>query len=164
MASWYGHPYHGRPTASGEIYDQEAPTAAHRLLPFGTRLRVENLDNGRTAQLTVNDRGPFVEGRILDVSRRMARELDLLGPGTARVRLTVLETPGPPRACWFLMAGVFEGEREARIHLERLAAEGLPGRVQNSLDGKVRVWAGPFRTLEEVRRAHEGYGGMVVGC
>lgn len=164
MASWYGHPYHGRPTASGEIYDQEAPTAAHRLLPFGTRLRVENLENGRTAQLTVNDRGPFVEGRILDVSRRMARELDLLGPGTARVRLTVLETPGPPRACWFLMAGVFEGEREARIHLERLAAEGLPGRVQNSLDGKVRVWAGPFRTLEEVRRAHEGYGGMVVGC
>ena len=92
-ASWYGQPHHGNPTASGEIFDQEAATGAHRTRPFGTRIRVENLDNGRSATLTINDRGPFVKDRILDVSRRIARELGMLGPGTARVRITVLELP-----------------------------------------------------------------------
>ncbi|MFH1763527.1 MAG: septal ring lytic transglycosylase RlpA family protein [Gemmatimonadota bacterium] len=95
MASWYGHPYHGRATASGESYDMEAPTGAHRTLPFGTRLRVENLDNGRSATLTINDRGPFAKERILDVSRRVAEELGMLGPGTARVRITILEVHQP---------------------------------------------------------------------
>jgi rare lipoprotein A len=90
MASWYGEPFHGRRTASGEVYDMEAMTCAHRTLPFGARIRVENLDNGRSTTLTVNDRGPFVEGRIVDVSRRGARELGMLGPGTARVRITVV--------------------------------------------------------------------------
>ena len=69
----------------------EARTGAHPTLPFGTRIRIENLDNGRTATLTINDRGPFVKERIVDVSRRVARELGMLGPGTARVRITVLE-------------------------------------------------------------------------
>jgi rare lipoprotein A (peptidoglycan hydrolase) len=95
MASWYGHPYHGRATASGEVYDMEAPTGAHRTLPFGTRLRVENLDNGRSTTLTINDRGPFAKERILDVSRRVAEELGMLGPGTARVRITILEVHQP---------------------------------------------------------------------
>lgn len=69
----------------------EAMTAAHPSLPFGTRLRVENLDNGRSVTVTINDRGPFVKERILDVSRRAARELGMLGPGTARVRITVMD-------------------------------------------------------------------------
>jgi len=69
----------------------EAPTGAHRTLPFGTRLRVENLDNGRSTTLTINDRGPFVKGRILDVSRRVAQELGMLGTGTARVRIAILD-------------------------------------------------------------------------
>ncbi len=90
MASWYGAPYHGRTTASGERYDREGLTAAHRSLPFGTRIRVTNLANGRSLILRVTDRGPFKPDRILDVSRRAARELDFLGPGTAPVRLEVL--------------------------------------------------------------------------
>lgn len=94
MASWYGNPFHGRATASGETYDMEAMTAAHPTLPFGTRVRVENLDNGRSATVTINDRGPFVKDRILDVSRKAARELGMLGPGTARVRITVLSGAG----------------------------------------------------------------------
>ncbi len=73
----------------------EAPTGAHRTLPFGTRLRVENLDNGRSTTLTINDRGPFAKKRILDVSRRVAEELGMLGPGTARVRITILEVVQP---------------------------------------------------------------------
>lgn len=70
------------------------PTCAHQTLPFGTRLRVENLDNGRSTTLRVNDRGPFVKGRILDVSRKGAQELGIIEPGTARVRITVLEVGG----------------------------------------------------------------------
>jgi len=91
IASWYGEPFHGRRTASGETYDMNKLTCAHRTLPFGTRLRVQNLDNGRSITLRVNDRGPFVDGRILDVSRKAAQELGIIGPGTARVRITTLE-------------------------------------------------------------------------
>lgn len=89
-ASWYGAKYHGRQTASGERYDMEALTAAHRTLPFGTRIRVTNLGNGRRIVLRVNDRGPFVPGRVLDVSRRAARELGFLEAGLATVRIEVL--------------------------------------------------------------------------
>lgn len=95
IASWYGQPFHGRTTASGERFDMNKLTCAHKTLPFGTRLRVENLDNGRAVTLRVNDRGPFVEGRILDVSRGAAEELEMIGPGTARVRISVLG-PGVP--------------------------------------------------------------------
>jgi rare lipoprotein A len=90
-ASWYGEPFHGRTTASGERYDMNDLTCAHKTLPFGTRIRVQNLDNGRSVTLRVNDRGPFVEGRIVDVSRRAAQELGMMGPGTARVRITVVD-------------------------------------------------------------------------
>lgn len=94
VASWYGDPFHGRRTASGEVYDMERLTAAHQTLPFGTRVRVENLDNGMAVTVRINDRGPFVKGRILDLSRRAARELGMIGSGTARVQITVLEGSG----------------------------------------------------------------------
>jgi rare lipoprotein A len=90
VASWYGEPFHGRTTASGETYDMNDLTCAHRTLPFGTRLHVRNLENGRTVVVRVNDRGPFAKDRIVDLSRRAARELEMIGPGTARVRITVL--------------------------------------------------------------------------
>jgi rare lipoprotein A len=90
LASWYGAPYHGRATASGERYDEEGLTAAHRALPFGTLIRVTNLANGRSLVLRVNDRGPYEPERIVDVTRRAARELGFLGAGSARVRLEVL--------------------------------------------------------------------------
>jgi len=93
VASWYGHPYHGRPAADGEIYDMEKMTAAHRTLPFNTWVRVTNLDNGKTADLRIIDRGPFVEGRIIDVSHAAARELGLIGPGLANVRIDVISAP-----------------------------------------------------------------------
>jgi rare lipoprotein A len=96
VASWYGHPYHGRPTASGEIYDMENLTAAHRTLPFQTWLDVTNLSNGKHVEVRVTDRGPFVDGRIIDLSRAAAREIDMLGTGTARVRLKVIEPPKSP--------------------------------------------------------------------
>lgn len=90
IASWYGVPYHGRTTASGETYDMNDLTAAHRSLSFGARVRVTNLENGRSLVLRVNDRGPFVKRRIIDVSKRAARELGFLHDGLARVRVEVL--------------------------------------------------------------------------
>lgn len=90
-ASFYGAQHHGRRTASGEVFDAGRLTAAHRTLPFGTRVRVTNLKNGRHVDVTVNDRGPFRRGRVIDVSRRAAKELGFLRAGTARVRVEVLE-------------------------------------------------------------------------
>ncbi len=90
MASWYGGKFHGRQTASGEAYDMWRMTAAHKTLPFGTIVRVTHSGNGKSVILRINDRGPFVKGRIIDVSRAAAVKLDLFGEGVAKVRLEVL--------------------------------------------------------------------------
>ena len=90
MASWYGGKFHGRKTAGGQRYDMHAMTAAHKTLPFGTRVRVTNLANRRSVVLTINDRGPFVKGRVVDVSKRAAEVLRFKHQGTAQVRLEVL--------------------------------------------------------------------------
>ncbi len=90
VASYYSRAHDGRPTASGARYDERDLTAAHRTLPFGTRVRVTNLANGRTIVVRITDRGPFVRGRVLDVSLQAARDLDFVRAGTARVRLEVL--------------------------------------------------------------------------
>jgi rare lipoprotein A len=90
VASWYGPGFHGRPTASGETFDMYDLTCAHRSLPFGTRLEVTNPENGRSTQVVVNDRGPFVRGRDLDLSYAAAREIGLVGSGTGRVMVKYL--------------------------------------------------------------------------
>jgi rare lipoprotein A len=90
-ASWYGHPHHGRRTASGEPYDMNRLTAAHRTLPLGTRVLVTNLDNGRSVEVRINDRGPFVAGRVIDLSRAAARRLGALGTGVIPVRLKIID-------------------------------------------------------------------------
>lgn len=96
IASWYGHPYHGRPTSSGEIYDMEQMTGAHRTLPFGAIVRVTNLTNNKRVEVRINDRGPFAAGRIVDLSRAAARNINMIGPGTARVRVELLSYAGTP--------------------------------------------------------------------
>ncbi len=93
IASWYGPGFHGKATASGAIYNQNDFTAAHQTLPLGTRVMVTNLENGSTTEVTINDRGPFAKGRIIDLSHSAARLLDMVGPGTALVRVDVLESP-----------------------------------------------------------------------
>ena len=90
IASWYGADYHGRRTANGETYDMNAMTAAHPTLPMPTIVRVTNLDNGRSALIRINDRGPFAEGRIIDMSRAGARALGFERKGLARVRVQVM--------------------------------------------------------------------------
>jgi rare lipoprotein A len=90
LASWYGEFHHGLQTASGEIFDMTQLTAAHRTLPLGTRLRVTNLENGRIVRVRVNDRGPYVAGRILDLSHQAARHLDMVERGVVPVRLDIV--------------------------------------------------------------------------
>jgi rare lipoprotein A len=91
-ASWYGEPHHGRLTASGEPFNMNALTAAHRSLPFGTRLRVVNLENDREVEVRINDRGPRIPGRVLDLSYAAARALGAVGDGVIPVRMTVLSS------------------------------------------------------------------------
>ncbi len=119
IASWYGPGFYGNRTSSGEIYDERDLTAAHRTLPLGTRVAVTNLDNGRTVEVRINDRGPFVDGRILDLSYAAARSLGMIGPGTVPVRLEVLGSPsGSLRTAYALQVGAF-AERANAVKLER---------------------------------------------
>jgi rare lipoprotein A len=92
IASYYGHEFHGRKTASGEIYDENELTAAHRTLPFGTLVRVTSKENGKSVVLRITDRGPFVSGRIIDVSYRAAQELVFVREGLVEVRVQEIRT------------------------------------------------------------------------
>jgi rare lipoprotein A len=125
IASWYGYPYHGRRAANGEIYDMEKMTAAHRTLPFDTWVAVDNLDNGRTVTVRITDRGPFVNGRIIDISKAAAREIEMIGPGIAKVRVRVV-TPPPESAGvsrFAVQAGAFEDQGRAESLRRRFESE-----------------------------------------
>lgn len=91
IASWYGKDYHGSQTANGEIYDMESMTAAHKRLPFNSIVRVKNLDNGENVIVRINNRGPFVDGRVIDLSRKAAREIGIITEGLADVELYLIE-------------------------------------------------------------------------
>ena len=138
LASWYGVPYHGRPAADGEIYDMEQMVAAHRTLPFNTWLKVTNLSNGRSINVRVIDRGPFVRGRIVDLSKAAARQIQMLGPGVARVRLEVIAAPAdvPAQDYYGVQIGAFasyasaeklRGEYESRYGFAKIEVK--QGRV-----------------------------------
>jgi rare lipoprotein A len=123
-ASWYGPPYNRRRGANGQIYDQEAMTAAHRTLPMNSLLRVTNLQTGQTAIMRVTDRGPFVPDRVLDLSLASARAVGVYRPGTAMVRIDVFATPAPidQGGRWCVQIGAIQSEREAKkieAHLQR---------------------------------------------
>ena len=183
IASWYGAPLHGRPTASGELYDMHAMTAAHRTLPFGSIVHVVNLDNGLVATVRINDRGPFWEGRTLDLSRQAAVEIGMLGPGTARVRVTLAGTPAPPvggaaadggggvpRAapgadCWMVQVGQYADAEDAALIRRSLERDGHgPVRVSTGAGGLHRVRVGPLDSREEAEGLGGLTGGMLLSC
>jgi rare lipoprotein A len=118
IASWYGHPYHGRQAADGEIYDMETLVAAHRTLPFNTWVRVTNLTNEKTVDVRIIDRGPFVDGRIIDLSHAAAQAVDLIGPGIAKVRLEIIS---PPRNAEPQLFGVQVGLFAFRVNAEKMS-------------------------------------------
>ncbi len=162
-ASWYGPGFHGNQTASGEVYDMEAMTAAHRQLPFGTRVQVDNLDNGRSAVVRINDRGPFAHGRIIDLSKAAAREVGMLGTGIAEVRLRVLEAPAPP-ACSLVQAGAFANRDNAEDLGRQIRRRGETVRVESGSDGLHRVLIGPFADYQEAADVRKRYGGAIRSC
>lgn len=173
LASWYGGSdgFEGKPTASGEIYDSSKLTAAHRQLPLGTVVDVTNLDNGQTVRVRINDRGPFIKGRIVDLSRAAAREIGLIGSGIAPVRLTVVSpglepTPVPPGGRWAVQVGSFADRSHADRHAERVRQAGNKVYFE-PYKGLTRVKVGPFDSREKAQDAldrieAEGFEGIVV--
>ena len=166
IASWYGEPFHGRTTAAGGTYDMDEISAAHPTIPFGTRIHVDNLDNGLSIALDVNDRGPFAPGRILDVSRAAARALEMIGPGTARVRITVIEAPNAVSArggCVVVQVAAFRELRSAEAKRRAVERAGFEASIEPYED-MYRVVAGPFADEPAVDRARETLGGFMRRC
>lgn len=138
LASWYGGKFQGRRTASGEIFDTRQLTAAHRTLPFGTRVRVTHLETERSVVVRINDRGPFVEGRIVDLSQAAAAAIGMGGAGVARVRLEVVEGP-PGGPAWRIQLGSFRDRENALRLQEQAEARGFHPVLEASPDGALRV-------------------------
>ena len=159
-ASWYGHPYHGRQTASGEVYDMNDLTAAHRTLPLGTRLMVTSLDTGQAVEVRVNDRGPFIDGRILDLSYGAARVVGAVGPGVIPVRLRILALPGAsdeppaasagaafPAAPFAVQVGAFTSRARAETLRAAVERDGVDAMIfEAAVDRETfyRVRVGPY--------------------
>jgi rare lipoprotein A len=184
VASWYGPGFHGNRTANGEIYDQYELTAAHPSLPLGTRVMVTNLSNSRAVEVRINDRGPFVDGRAIDLSYAAARTIGMIGPGTARVRIDILDksvaAPAPrlvPPPARDLPTGSFTVEVASLSdaakahHLRQVLAHRFPDAFVSPLAGtagsyyRVRIGPYPLRTAavaraESVNRL--GYPAVIV--
>lgn len=140
IASWYGPGFHGKTTANGETYDMEAMTAAHKKLPFGSIVEVRNRDNGRTARVRINDRGPFVRGRIIDLSKAAARAIGMLGPGIAKVRIRVVGrsddrggvSSGRRAGSYRVQAGAFHEHARAETRLAAVRSHIDAARIVSS--------------------------------
>jgi rare lipoprotein A len=140
VASWYGHPYHGRAAANGEIYDMEKLTAAHRTLPFNTWVRVENVSSGQKVDVRIIDRGPFVNNRIIDMSHAAAEQIGLIGPGIARVRVVVIRPPSVEEAYLFaVQVGIFRTKENAdKLQAQMQARYGSARAIERP--GAPTVW------------------------
>jgi rare lipoprotein A len=157
IASWYGAPYHNRRSSNGEIYDMNAMTAAHRTLPLGSIVRVVNPTSGKSAIVRITDRGPFVDGRIIDVSRAAAEKIDLVQRGTAPVRVEVLKTPVPAAngGKWAVQIGGFEQEENARDLAGHLSRRYQTAKVL-TFNSPVGEWWVRVRVKDDLRaRAEE---------
>lgn len=126
VASWYGAPFNGRRTSNGEIYDMYQLTAAHRTLPFGAVVRVTNLGNGKQVNVRINDRGPFVANRVIDLSYSAAEAIGMVGPGTAEVRLDVVAGPDPNVGFFAVQVGAFQIEENAERLQRQLSVRYTP--------------------------------------
>lgn len=175
VASWYGPGFHGKTTANGERYNQYAMTAAHKLLPLGTTVTVTNVRTRRSVTLRINDRGPFVDDRVIDLSRKAAEELGIIAAGTGRVRIqTVGAIPsmrddGDLDGDFYVQVGSFAVQDNARRLVDRLKDMGFTARAQRSENSDLwHVQAGPWKDLYAAEKALPGLaklfrGAFVVG-
>jgi len=159
IASWYGKDFHGKTTSNGEVYDMYGMTAAHKVLPFGTQLRVTNLDNNKSIVVRVNDRGPFVANRIIDLTKTGAEQLDMIGPGTARVRLESIggvegQVGADLTGNFYVQIGSFVVQDNAHRLAKKLQAQAKASRVVYVPDlNSHRVQVGPYSTLSAAEEA-----------
>ena len=150
VASWYGPGFHGKTTANGERYNQYAMTAAHKLLPLGTKVRVTHLGNGKSVIVRVNDRGPFVDDRVIDLSRTAATRLNMMGTGTARVRIQSLggikelADNGDITGNFYVQVGAFANKDSAYKLIQTLAKAGHKGRLEFGSTTLWNVQVGPW--------------------
>lgn len=181
IASWYGPDFHGRPTSNGERYNMYEFTAAHKILPMNTILLVKNLENGKEDVVRINDRGPFVRGRIIDLSYSTAKKLDILRKGTAKVTITAL-APGKnggrkgdtqydfEKGEFYVQIGSFAEKSNALRLQKRFTDTGHTAVIQKYLSPKttyyrVQVYAGTY--LQHAKRSEEallrlGYNGSFI--
>ena len=157
VSSWYGPNFHGKLTANGEIYDMDGITAAHRTLPFDTILLVENLDNGKTVQVRVNDRGPYAKNRIIDLSRGAAERIDMIGPGTARVRLYLLEgdlensrVTDLKVPTYTVQLGSYKDVQQAELQVQKIEGTRIET-IETDESTFYRVYYGTYTDPEEAR-------------
>lgn len=157
VSSWYGPNFHGKLTANGEIYDMDGITAAHRTLPFGTILLVENLDNGKTVQVRINDRGPYAKNRIIDLSRGAAERIDMIGPGTARVRLYLLEgdlensrVTDLKVPTYTVQLGSYKDIQQAELQVQKIEGTRIET-IETDESTFYRVYFGTYTDPEEAR-------------
>lgn len=174
LASWYGKDFHGKRTSNGEVYDMYGQTAAHKTLPMGVHVRVTNQANGRQLVVRINDRGPFVAGRIIDLSYTAAQQLGVVGPGTAPVRIEALgyqaknaagrTTYRQPESyqvgSFTVQVGAFTlADNAQRLATRLRASHGVASIRQGWVNGQnfYRVRAGHYPTLEAAERAREEF-------
>lgn len=151
-ASWYGGKFQGRLTANGERFDTNMLTAAHKTLPFNTIVEVKNLENDRVVHVRINDRGPFVEGRIIDLSRAAASKLDMVGAGVARVEVRVIKNPselddnedhnaetGLLQHSWIIQIASFTGRENADKVIQTLNNNGFDPHLEFTSSGYIRI-------------------------
>jgi rare lipoprotein A len=179
IASWYGPGFHGRRTSNGERYDMNGPTAAHKILPMNTILLVQNLENGREAVVRINDRGPFVRGRIIDLSYAVAKQLGVLQKGTAKVKITALAASyggklvRPPvfdEGEFYVQIGSFLEQANAQRLQKRFTDAGHTAVIKQFNDGtatyfRVQVYTGTqLQTAKRAEKAllEKGYTGAFI--
>lgn len=155
-ASWYGAPYHNRRGSNGEVYNMHAMTAAHRTLPLGSIVRVTNLKTGHAALVRITDRGPFVEGRILDLSLAAAKRVDVWLPGVAEVKVEVMQTPAAldTGGRWAVQIGSFEQQQEAAELVDHLSHRYHTAKVIKFVS-PVGAWWVRVRVLDDDRKRAE---------
>lgn len=162
VASWYGSDFHGKRTANGERYDMYSMTAAHKILPFNTQVKVTNLQNGRSIMVRINDRGPFVADRIIDLTHTGASQIGMIGPGTAKVRLETIGTvpglkDGDITGNFYVQVGAFSQKSNADGLAAKMRGQGLNSRVYYADLVKFwRVQAGPYPSLVKAQNAGAG--------
>lgn len=172
IASWYGPDFHGKKTASGETYNKYAYTAAHKTLPFGTRVKVTNLDNNATTNVIINDRGPFKSGRIIDLSYSAAKDIDMIGTGTARVRINAVgstnsstksatttsakssTTAATGTGNYYVQVGSYSVSNNATMASQKLKSMGYANSIKQQ-NGKYTVRVGPYGTRARATTARD---------